>query len=31
MAVADEKPNDMYIGQEYSHGSSATFSPDQFL
>ncbi len=31
MAVADEKPNDFYIGQEFSHGSSATFSPDQFL
>lgn len=24
LAVADERPNDAYIGQEYSHGSTAT-------
>lgn len=25
LAVADEKPNDVYIGQEFSHGSTASF------
>ena len=31
IAVADEKPNDVYMGQEFSNGSSATFSPDMFM
>ena len=31
LAVADERPNDVYIGEEYSNGSSATFSPDMFV
>jgi co-chaperonin GroES (HSP10) len=31
LAVSETRPNDAYIGQEFSHGSSATFSPDQFL
>jgi hypothetical protein len=31
MAVADERPNDFYIGQEFSNGSSMTISPDDFM
>jgi co-chaperonin GroES (HSP10) len=31
MAIADHKPNDFYIGKEFGHGSTATFSPDQFV
>lgn len=31
LAVSDTRPNDAYIGQEFSNGSSMTFSPDQFL
>ena len=31
LAVADEKPNDFYIGQEYGHGSTATIRPDDFM
>lgn len=31
LAVADEKPNDVQIGQEFSNGDSATFSPDMFV
>ena len=31
LAVADEKPNDFYIGQEYGHGSTATIRPDDFI
>lgn len=31
LATADEKPNDFYIGQEFANGSSASFSPDQFV
>ena len=31
IAVANEKPNDFYIGQEYSHGSSTTINPEDFL
>jgi co-chaperonin GroES (HSP10) len=31
MAVSDEKPNDFYIGQEFSHGDTATIRPDDFL
>jgi co-chaperonin GroES (HSP10) len=30
MMVADERPNDIYIGQEYGHGSSATIRPEDF-
>lgn len=30
MAVADEKPNDAYIGQEFSNGSSIDIKPDDF-
>jgi co-chaperonin GroES (HSP10) len=31
LAISDEKPNDFYIGEEFSNGSTATFSPDQFV
>jgi co-chaperonin GroES (HSP10) len=31
IAVADEKPNDFYIGQEYSHGSSMDINPEDFM
>lgn len=31
LAVADEKPNDFYIGQEFSNGSSLDIKPDDFL
>ena len=31
LAVADEKPNDFYIGEEYGHGSEATIRPDDFM
>jgi co-chaperonin GroES (HSP10) len=31
MAVADEKPNDFYIGQEFSNGSSLNINPEDFL
>jgi co-chaperonin GroES (HSP10) len=31
LAVADEKPNDFYIGQEFSNGSSMDIKPDDFL
>ena len=31
MAVANEKPNDFYIGKEFSNGSSMTISPDDFM
>ena len=30
LAVANEKPNDFYIGEEYGHGSSATIRPEDF-
>ncbi len=30
LAVADEKPNDFYLGTEYGHGSSATIRPEDF-
>lgn len=30
MAVADERPNDVYIGQEYGHGDTATIRPEDF-
>jgi co-chaperonin GroES (HSP10) len=31
MAVADEKPDDFYIGKEFSNGSSMSISPDDFM
>lgn len=31
MAVSDERPNDVYLGEEFSNGSAATFSPDMFM
>jgi hypothetical protein len=31
IAVADEKPNDFYIGQEYSNGSSMNINPEDFM
>ena len=31
MAVADERPADFYIGQEYAHGSTATIRPEDFM
>ena len=31
MAVADERPDDFYIGKEFSNGSSMTISPDDFM
>jgi co-chaperonin GroES (HSP10) len=31
MAVADQKPNDFYIGQEHSNGSSIDIKPEDFL
>lgn len=31
LAYADEKPNDIYIGQEYSNGDSATIRPEDFV
>lgn len=31
LAVADEKPNDFYIGQEFSNGSSLNISPEDFI
>lgn len=31
IAVADQKPNDFYIGQEFSNGSSLTVNPEDFL
>ena len=30
LVVADERPNDFYIGQEYVHGDSATIRPEDF-
>ena len=31
IAVADERPNDFYIGQEFSNGSSMDISPEDFM
>ena len=31
MAVADERPDDFYIGQEFSNGSSMSINPDDFM
>jgi len=30
LAVSDERPNDAYFGQEYSHGDTATIRPEDF-
>ena len=30
MAVADERPDDFYIGTEYGHGDTATIRPEDF-
>ena len=30
MMVADERPSDVYMGQEYGHGSTATIRPEDF-
>lgn len=31
MAVSNHRPNDVYIGQEFSNGSSINIKPDDFL
>ncbi len=31
LLVTDERPNDVYLGQEYSHGSSADIRPEDFI
>lgn len=31
LAISDEKPNDAYIGQEFSNGSSINIRPEDFL
>ena len=31
LAVSDEKPTDVYLGEEFSHGSTATIRPEDFL
>jgi hypothetical protein len=31
LATADKKPNDFYIGEEFGHGSSASFDPGMFM
>lgn len=31
MAVSNERPNDVYLGQEFSNGSSINIKPDDFL
>jgi hypothetical protein len=31
IAYADEKPNDTYLGEEYSNGSSTTINPQDFI
>jgi co-chaperonin GroES (HSP10) len=30
IAVADERPNDFYIGQEFTHGDTTTIRPEDF-
>ena len=30
LLVADERPNDFYIGTEYGHGDTATIRPEDF-
>jgi co-chaperonin GroES (HSP10) len=31
IAVADERPNDFYIGREFSNGSSMDINPEDFM
>ena len=31
LAVSDHRPNDVYIGQEFSHRSSLDIKPDDFI
>ncbi len=31
LAISNEKPNDVYIGKEYSNGSSMTIRPEDFV
>jgi co-chaperonin GroES (HSP10) len=31
IAVTDERPNDFYIGQEFSNGSSININPEDFM
>jgi len=31
LAVSDEKPSDVYIGQEYTNGSSMDIRPEDFI
>jgi hypothetical protein len=31
IAVADQRPNDFYIGQEFSNGSSMNINPEDFM
>lgn len=31
LAVSDQRPNDFYIGQEFSNGSSINIKPDDFI
>jgi hypothetical protein len=31
VAVADERPNDFYIGKEYSNGDSMSIKPEDFI
>jgi co-chaperonin GroES (HSP10) len=31
IAVTDQRPNDFYIGQEFSNGSSLNINPEDFL
>lgn len=31
IAIADERPNDFYIGQEFSNGSSMNINPEDFM
>lgn len=31
LIVSDEKPSDVYIGQEFSNGDSTTIRPDDFV
>lgn len=31
LAVSDQRPSDIYIGQEYGHGASVDIRPEDFL
>jgi co-chaperonin GroES (HSP10) len=31
IAITDERPNDFYIGQEFSNGSSMNINPEDFM